>query len=204
MRKSRPLLAAASVCLLTVLTSCTSTRIASVWTDPEAEFSPFEKVVVLVIGRDQSLRQLAEDTFVRSLPSKVQGIPSYTLLPGEAMPELSAVRKSVNAVGADGVVVYRVVSVEKQQAYVPGSANAYPYYGTFGSYWSDAAPVVYDSGYVLEDQIVRVETNAYGVADEKLLWTAQSESLNPGTAQIVIDDVVLATIQEMRKCKLLP
>jgi hypothetical protein len=187
-----------------VLTSCTSTKISSVWTDPEAGLSPFQKVVVIALGRDQTLRRTAEDTFVRSLPSKVQGIPSYTLLPGEGMPELSDVREGVRAAAADGVVVYRLVSVEKQESYVPGTASGYPYYGTFGSYWGYTAPVVYEPGYLVEDQIVRVETNAYAVADEKLLWTAQSETLNPGSAQLVIDDVVLATIQEMRKSKILP
>lgn len=206
MRASRPLLALASMYILVLVAGCSSTKISSVWMDTEVVPPTFQKVVVIVMGRDQNLRRLAEDTFVHSLPRKVQGVPSYTLFSGEVMPELSEVRARVNEVGADGVVVYRLVAVEKTGSYMPGVAYAtpYPYYGTFGAYWGYAAPVVYESGYRVEDQVVRVESNAYSVADERLVWTAQSETLNPGSAELLIDDVIVATMKRLREDKLLP
>ena len=204
MRAFRSLFSLASVCAVAVFVGCSSTRIASVWMDPEVRPAPFQKVLVAVIGRDQDLRHIAEDTFVNSLSSNAQGVPSYTLFPGDRMPELSEVRAAVAKMGADGVVVYRVVGVDKVESYAPGVATPYPSYGSFESYWSYAVPVAYESGYLVEDEIVRVETNAFSVAQETLVWSAQSETLNPGSAELLIDEVVLATTERMRKDKILP
>lgn len=188
-----------------VLTGCSGTKLAAVWKDPEVNFEPFSTVVVLVMTGDQAMREVAEDTFIKGLPSKVMGIPSHDILPGTERPPLDVVLERLRKVHAEGVVVYRLAGIDKQSSYVGGVTYYTPasYYTSFSSYWGYFSPVVYEPGYLVEDQIVRVETNVFSVADETLVWSAQSETLNPESAQVLIDEVVVSTLQRMRADKVL-
>jgi len=188
-----------------VLGGCSGTKLAGVWKDPEVTFEPYSTVVVLVMTGDQAMREKAEDTFIHGLPSKVMGIPSHDIFPGTERPPIKVVLQRLRKVNAEGVVVYRLAGIDKQSSYVSGVTYYTPasYYTSFSSYWGYFSPVVYEPGYLVEDQIVRVETNVFSVADEKLIWSAQSETLNPESAQTLIDEVVVATIHRMRADKVL-
>jgi hypothetical protein len=188
-----------------MLAGCSGTKLAAVWKDPEVTFEPFSTVVVLVMTGDQAMREKAEDTFVHGLPSKVMGIPSHDILPGTERPPIKDILERLRKVHADGVVVYRLAGIDKYETYVDRQAYYVPdsYYSSFSSYWGYFSPVVYEPGYQVEDRVVRVETNVFSVADEKLVWSAQSETLNPESAQVLVDEVVVSTIDRMRADKVL-
>ena len=44
---------------------------------------------------------------------------------------------------------------------------------------------------------MRVETAFYSVADEKLVWTGYSQTMNPKSSRVVIDDVARLVVQEL-------
>jgi hypothetical protein len=195
---------------LVALAGCASTSLVSSWKDPAVGSLPFKKVVVCAMSQDVTLRRIAEDTFVKGLPKEVQGLTAYSFVPEAEMGDVEKVKARLVQAGVDGAIVYRLVGVEKQTTYVPPTAYATPYYagapyyGGFGPYWGYSYSVAYSPGYLVEDKIVQVECNAYSVNDEKLAWTARSESVNPSGAQQVIDEVVLVTVARMRTDKVLP
>ncbi len=107
-------------------------------------------------------------------------------------------RATVDAGGFDGAVVMRVIGRDQQLTYQPGMS--YPaHYGGFYSYYGYGWPAVYDPGYLRTDTIVTVETNVYSVADDKLLWSGVSETMNPNHVARAVDDVANAVARELRR-----
>ena len=121
------------------------------------------------------------------------------MVPDAEMQDKDKVRARIEAAGFDGAVVFRVVGVENEERWVPPT-----YYGNAWGYWGYAAPLAYQPGYLVNDRIVSVETNAYRVQDARLVWSAHSDTMNPNDARQLIDEVVKATVEAMRKDGILP
>ena len=172
---------------------CASTRITSTWRDPGVGAVRFRKVVGVALARDATLRRLAEDEFVRAL-GPAAALAGYAVIPDEEVRDRDKAKARVEAAGADGVVVFRLVGVEPEQRWVPPT-----YYGHAWGYWGWAAPVVYDPGYLQTDRIVQVETTVYRVADARLVWAARSETFNPESAEDLIAGVVRTVVDAVRK-----
>ena len=51
------------------------------------------------------------------------------------------------------------------------------------------SPGYYSPGYVYTTTIVRMETEAYSLTDDRLVWAALSKTTDPGNARKLIDDV---------------
>jgi hypothetical protein len=189
---------AALLLAIALLSGCTATQITAVWKDPALGPFQFRRVVGIAMSQDTALRRLAEDEFVRAVgaPTAVAG---YSIIPDDEMQNKDQVRARIEAAGVDGAVVFRVVSVEDQERWVPPT-----YYGDAWGYWGFAAPMVYQPGYLTTDRIVQVETNAYQVQSGRLVWSARSQTIDPKDAQQTIDEVVAQTVKAMRKDGILP
>ena len=184
---------AAGAALAAAALACASTRITSTWRDPGVGALQFRKVVGVALARDATLRRLAEDEFVRAL-GPATALAGYAVIPDEEVQDRDKARTRVEAAGADGVVVFRLVGVETEQRWVPPTS-----YGHAWGYWGWAAPVVYDPGYLQTDRIVQVETTVYRVSDARLVWAARSETFNPESAEDLIAGVVRAVVDAMRE-----
>lgn len=178
--------------------ACATTRITSSWRDPGVGAVEFHRVVGVALARDATLRRLAEDEFVRVL-GPATALAGYAVIPDEEVRDRKKARARVEAAGADGVVVFRLVGVETEQRWVPPAS-----YGTAWRYWGWAAPSAYDPGYLRTDRTVQVETTLYRVSDARLVWAARSETFNPASADDLIKGVVRAAVEAMRKQGLLP
>jgi hypothetical protein len=181
-----------------LLAGCSTTRITSEWTDPNAPREAFRKVVVVALSRDAALRRIAEDAFVQEVGAPT-ALAGYSVIPDDEVFDRDKARARIEAAGADGAVVFRLAGVEEQERWVPPSV----YHNAWG-YWGYAAPMVYDPGYLVTDQIVQIETGAYRVPTAALVWSARSETLNPSSAKDLADDVVRAAVKAMREDGLLP
>lgn len=181
-----------------LLGGCASTQITSVWRDPSMGPVQFHKVVGVALSQDASLRRLVEDAFVREVgpPTALAG---YSVIPDEEIQDEKTARARIEAAGADGAVVFRLIGVEQQERWVPPS-----YYGNAWGFWGYAAPRVYTPGYLTSDRIVQVETNAYAVPTARLVWAAHSNTLNPANAKELVDEVIRAVVLRMRKDGVLP
>ena len=181
-----------------LLAGCASTSVSSVWRDPGVGPVQFHKVVGVALSQDASLRRLAEDEFVRAVGPAV-ALAGYSVIPDDEIQNKEKARARVEAAGADGVVVFRLVGVEQQERWVPPT-----YYGNTWGYWGYAAPRVYDPGYLTTDRIVQIEAAAYAVPTARLVWAAHSHTLNPANARELVGDVVRAMAERMRKDGVLP
>ena len=193
----REVVRVAGVLLACAALACATTKIVSTWRDPAIGPVQFRKVVGIALSRDTTLRRLAEDEFVRAVGPGT-ALAGYAVVDDADLQDKARVKQRVEAAGADGVVVFRLVGVEHQERWVPPTT-----YGNAWRYWGYAAPLVYEPGYLTTDRIVQIETNAYDVAAARLLWSARSETFNPKDANSLVTEVVDASVRALRKEKLL-
>jgi len=160
-----------------LVTACASTQLVSVWKDPAYQAHP-ARIMVVGVARNPLNRRLFEDEFVRQLKSRgTDAIASYTVLPDEQQGEQAAIAKKVAELGADTVLVTRLVSKRIVRVYVPGSAYyPPPFYGTWPDYYGYGYRYMYTPGYIAEDEYAVIETNLYEAKSNKLIWAASSET----------------------------
>ena len=188
-----------------MLASCgTPTSFVSTWRDPEAQPLQFQKVLVVAFVPDEGQRRSAEDAMVKNI-TRVDAIPSYRIMSKEEMKDSDASKAKIQELGIDGVVTMRFLGSDEKLEYVPGTMSYGPsYYQPFWGYYGYASPMMYDPGYYMTTNIVRLETNIFALAaDEKLIWTGHSETTDPTSLDDLINSVARATGEELVKQGLL-
>jgi hypothetical protein len=190
-----------------LLTGCAtnSTQLVNSWKDPAATGTRFKKVLTVCACKDDGTRRTVEDRLAAAIKGSE---PSYSVLSDEQLGSRELTKKALTDGGFDGVVMLRLVSVDKTQTYVPGQAYVVPVgyrsmYGGWGYGGYAAYGTVYDPGYVKQDQLVNFDTNIYRVADEKLLWASRSQTDNPSSVNQMVDDIIVATTKEMKQQKVI-
>ncbi|MBK9130355.1 MAG: hypothetical protein IPM20_01750 [Gammaproteobacteria bacterium] len=192
-----------SLLLLAVLAAgcATSTRLTNAWVDPDFQGAPFQKLIVVGISEVEGNRRIFEDEFSTALRAKgLEAVQSYTLLPETAKPGKSDLEEAVKQVGADGVIIARVVDIKHKSEFSPGYATVVPVagypYGVY-QYYGGATIVTPPTVYTYE--VVQVETSLWRTSDAKLVWSATTATTDPATLSKEIPGytkVILGALQE--------
>lgn len=192
----------AASCSLSLACSARS-KLFATWTEPDASPGPYSKVAAIALTRDEATRKIAEDEFVRRLGNETDGVASYSILTESEEGDVDKVVAKLRASDVDAVAVMRLIEENNSVAYDPGSfyRPAYSFNSYYGGVWS----TYHDPGYLTTEIAVRVETAFYSLSDAqpKLVWTGYSETLNPKSAGVVIDDVTRLVVKELKLDKIL-
>jgi hypothetical protein len=173
--------------------SCATTVTTNVWRDQTYQ-GPIKKVLVMGISQKVGIQRFFEDEFVRQLKGKgTDAVAGYSMLPYDEKMDKDFIAAKARESGADSVLVARPISRKIERSYVPGT------YRRWGSYYGYA----YSSGYVVDDEYVYIETNLYDVATEKLIWTAQSETIILATDQELIISFISTMIAQLASDRLI-
>ena len=172
--------------------ACTGPRtgIEASWSTPCPRCVELHHVVTLFASRDPALRRSAEDRMAARLAAQgVSATPAYRVLTPADLRDARATGARLRALGYDGLVTMRVVSSVRRVASVPPDIDAY-----WGFAWpSFYGPEVYTPGNSYTESIVRVETDAYSLRTNQLVWTALSKTVNPNDLLALVDDVARST-----------
>lgn len=184
--------------LVLLFAGCASTQLTSVWKDPTYQTRP-AKIMVVGVAKNPINRRLFEDEFVRQLRSRgTQAIASYTVLPDKQQENEDAIAKKVEEMGADTILITRLVSKKVVQTYVPGTPYyPPPFYGSWPDYYGYGYRYMYTPGYIAEDEYAVIETNLYEAKSNKLIWAASSETGINGSDQNVIQGYVGVMVKNM-------
>jgi hypothetical protein len=180
-------------CLL-FLAACTSTTMQSSWKAPGATYTKeeFKKVMVVALFKDETTRRIAEDKIAAKNPAFRA---SYMVLGKDQQNMDEASFKAfVAREGYDGVLTVHLIDVQTTTSYVPGTYQG-GYYGWYGMNYGG----FYQQGYYTEDKNYIVETNVFSVAQDKLLWSGITTTLNPVDINRTIDEIWEAVIARMKK-----
>jgi hypothetical protein len=187
-----------------LVTACTTTQLSSVWKDPSYQARP-AKILVIGLAKKPEIRKLFEDEYVRQLKARgTEAIASYTVLAENQPGNKEALVAKVKELGADSVLLTRLVKKETVKVYVPGTAySPPPYYGTWPAYYGNGYNSMYSAGYVAEDEYAVIETNLYDAGNEKLVWTALSETLLGDSDRNLVMTYIEVMVKAMSSNKLL-
>jgi len=200
----------AFVVALIAISACskTTTKIPLSWRNPSYANGGFQKLFVIGVGEDDGGRRLFEDTFAKSLAEEgAAAQASWGVLPQSTQLSEEQVRGAIEGGNFDGVVITRLLKVAKSQEYVPPSTYSVPStyhgYGYYG-YYGTSYEVVHQPGYFKTNTTFVLETNLYSVATADLVWSGQSETLNPESLTDVIDSMTAAVAKKLKAEKLIP
>jgi hypothetical protein len=212
-----------------VFESCSTTaatKITGSWKDPEAK--NYREFFVAVLSKNLPARSTLEQDISRRLKQEgVKVAQSMDLFPHteklETAEEKKAAVEKIQGLGHDAIITVTLVRHTEENRYVPG-ANSYTptaigygsgyyspttggapagNYGTFGGYYTNASTLYQTPGYYEMDKIYFVESNVYDARTAKLVWSAQSESFNPGNLATASGDFSQVMVEAMKKAKLI-
>ena len=189
-----------------LLTSCASTSLTTTWHDQSySGNNSLNDVLVIAVTEEETVRRLYEDGFVTKFAeSGVRGIPSYSLQISDIEPTTQAVQTAVSMAQARYVLITRHLSTDKKQHYRPPEPiYVDPYYSGMYRYYPMAyREVRYSPGYTYTVTTVSVESNLYDAQTEKLIWSAQSKSVDPKMSKSFFDGLVNVFAKDLQDKKL--
>ena|SRR5882724_9539047 len=177
-----------------------STKIVKSWHDPNTsvDIKSINKILVIGLIKDPSARRIVEDKLVSVM--KVKGVQSYNYLTEDMTKDddNGKLNQKLKSDGFNGVLIMRLLDVDKETTYVPGSSTG-PMYGSYYGYYRYAAPMYYNPGYYKTDKNFIVETTVYTTIPDKLVWSGTTKTVNPENFDKAIEDIAVAVGEKMKK-----
>jgi hypothetical protein len=179
-----------------LLAGCGTTRLTSVWKDPLYQVRP-AKVLVVAISDKAVSRRIMEDEFVAQMQRRgTEAIASYTLLGDQQQDDRAAIADKVKELGADSVLMARLVDKQTVRIYVPDMPYYPPtYYNTWPEYYGYRS--LHTPGYIAEEQFSVLETNLYETSKDRLIWSALSDDEFRGSSQRELRGYVNVMVRNM-------
>lgn len=189
-------------CLLlfaAVAAACTTAKPMAEWRDQDYAGGPFDNILIVGVSDQETVRRVFENTFVDRLGEEnIKATAGFAVMPGETRPTEEMVREVVREIRFDGVLVTHLVGVEDKEVYHPPTYRPGPYYHGFGGYYGYVGGYVYEPGYYSRHTSVKLETNLYDARTEELVWSIQSETMNPGSEQKLIDAKIKTVVKHLK------
>lgn len=182
------------------ISGCSSTKLINTWSNKELTPTHYDKIGVAVLFKDRSNRYITERAVVDQLKKRdLKAMPTYDVFPfagqfkeftKDKTPE--AINKiivdKINENNFDGFMIITMFDKTQQERWVsdrsfmaggPGYyGTPYAMAGTYYDYYYYSLGTVYDAGRYVNEVTYYLECNLYDVKSEKLIWRAQSKSVN--------------------------
>ena len=195
------------VLLVAGLFGCAApTQIVNSWRDSNTTIKDpaVHKIVVAALIWDQGVRRQVEDYMASLYPGKAT--QSYLMFGTDSLlRNEESYNQKLKSEGYDGIVIMRQTNLNVNQHYVPGQGPAF--YHAWGGYWGRGWGASYyypgSPGYIATNRIWHVQVNVYSVQDDKLIWSANTRTENPGGRIPLFTDVCNSVRKQMKTDKFL-
>ena len=183
---------------------CATTSLTSAWKDPSYQGRP-QKIMIIELAKKPANKRLIEDEFVREFKARgTDAVASYTVMPDDKQGDNAVIADKMREQGADAVLISRLADKTTVHTYIPGTVTYAPaYYGNWRDYYRTGYQAVYTPGYIAEDEYALMETNLYNAGDDKLIWSALSETEIRSSNQDQIRSYIGTMVKAMVDKKLL-
>ncbi len=189
--------------LATALTACTTAKPTLEWRDQGYSGGPFNNILIVGLSNQETVRRAFENTFVDRLQAdEIKATASFALMPVETRPSEASIKAVISDIKFDSVLVTHLVGVSEKEVYHPGvyrmdtNRGFYDYYGHVERY-------IYEPGYYTRHKKVKLETNLYDTQTEQLVWSMQSETMNPNSEKSLIDAKIEVVVKRLKMQKLI-
>ena len=179
--------------ILLCLVACgPSITVGKTWRDPDVTINPdnLKKVLVAAFMSNEASSRNAETELATIL--KVPAVPAHDYIGKDLKEEdRDKLKERLRADGFDGALIMRLVDVDKDIRYIPGSYSSYPvYYRDFwGYYWNSftSEATTYSPGYYQTTKSYSLEMNVFSLQEDKLVWTGLTTYVDPSSSTKLID-----------------
>ena len=164
--------------LLMILTACATTKLSGTWKDESLSGKKFQKLLVIGAAKQQQVRELFEDEFVRQLEAQgVKAIPSYTLIPAEKMLDKETIVSHIAENRIDAVLITRLTGSKGEREMETGNTYRVPYayYNQMHDYYKKWLESTQEPSPATTHKVIILETNIYNAETEKLAWDTASD-----------------------------
>lgn len=192
---------------ISILAACSTTKVTSSWKSPDvtSQNLSMKKIIVaaLLPDRNRDLQKSMEGQLVGELKSKgIDAVSAYEVYGPKYLPqdEHKAVSKLQES-GIDGFLTIVLLDKSKEKNYNPGYSQIAPvgYYRSWFGYYRTVFGQVYTPGYYTTESKYYWESNLYNLPDEKLIYSAQSQSFDPSSISKLASDYSSKLINDMTK-----
>jgi hypothetical protein len=197
--------------LIFLVTSCRTSYITNSWKYAGATAKKYNKVMVLAMTReeDRAMQEKMEKHMIGDLQvmgyNAVSSLDEYGPRAFRNMTEEQAVEK-IKSDGIDAVITIVLLNIEKETRYYPGHpryASSDYYHQDFTRYFRAMRDRIYDFGYYVSNTRYSWESNLYDLSDRNLLYSVQTDSFDPVSAENMGHEYGKMVIKNMAKAKLL-
>lgn len=176
--------------LLLVTMSCSSSETITSWKAENVGQKKYNKIVVLGVigGADLNKREEVENHFVGDLCDVgYDAVTSISVLGSNAFKKLSvdSVFHYIKATGADVILTVVLLDKIKEQRYMSDWMRNGPVQGPFESYYSMMYDRVNNTRDLVTDSRYFCETNLYDLANNKILYSVQTQSFSFSTIEAI-------------------
>jgi hypothetical protein len=187
--------------LVWALACASSVQMTGQWVDREL-FQPgkYSSVFIAAMAQKPSVKRVFEDDLAAEATSRgIKAVKSSDFFKSADSKEALLAR--VRELGLETIFTVVLKDEKTTTRYVPGSGmyTPAPYYRGYSGYYGGTYSQVYTPGYYTEDKTYFVESNLYDVATEKLLWSVQSEVVNPDKVEAVAGDYTRMLLDALEK-----
>jgi hypothetical protein len=162
-----------------LLWACASTKLVNTWRDSAYTGPPLTKILIIGVTKQSGIRRTFEDIFAARLRAdRVTAIQSYTLIPEDGEVSHERLARAVEESGVDGVLITRLVRVDRQVQIYPGTYVGPPFVGFYGFY-SSAWVGFYEPPQVYAYDVVTSETTLFEAKNDRVIWSGTSETFAP-------------------------
>lgn len=192
--------------MIAVLTCCSpSTYITGSWKSPDPLTKQYSSILVAALTSNTIAKATLENDMAEVLAKSIsvrKGIDEFPPdIYGTDSSRITLMDKVRNK-NLDAILTISILSEETETRYVPGTDPYYPpvhpYYNNFWGYYSYWQPRFYDQGYYVQDKVYFIETNLYDTGNEKLIWSAQSKTYDPGDLESFSKDFADIIVMKMQ------
>lgn len=198
--------------LVLFLGACSSTKVTSSWKEPETSLEKGQKIMVLglVNDREGRLRGQMEKEMVLALKQRgYQAVSAFDEFGPKAFKGLKE-EQALNKLrkgDIDKVLTIVMLDKSKEKNYVPGNNMMYrpfmPYYGGWWGYYNMMYGRIYDPGYYTTNTRYFLESNLYSIRDKQLVYSIQTETFDPASAERMAVVYSNQVVKDMTKQQLI-
>ena len=185
--------------LTILLTSCTTTKIVSSWRQPDkhVHMDELKKVLVIAFIENETNRYKAEHQIVKYLDGK--GFVSHDYLDDNFnQKNETEVMDKIKSDGFDGIVMMRLIDVEKERVFIPAEVNYYPNdFQNFGDYYKVHHHRYQTPGYYMTTKTYILETVIFSLKDNKIIWTGITETFEPEGIKKMTNEISKVIYKQM-------
>ena len=162
---------------LLLLAACTTTQVLNEWRNTDGTDTRFGHLMVVALFKQDQTRRIFEDEFAWQISNLGTMVTrSYNLVPSLNENTTERLTTIAQAVGADGVLVIRLVNRKPRAKTTadnspPGPMNLS---GFLQYSWKDN----YDPPELMTNAVMTVESRLFDAKKRKLVWALTTESKN--------------------------